>query len=92
MIHHSQPENLATPADDALLTRAEASEYLKQFGIRMKPATLARLWSTGGDGPPCRHVRGKPLYPRQVLRAWAESQDSGLRRSAHDTAPSKGVP
>lgn len=71
-------------ADDDLLTRAEASDYLRGFGIRMKPATLARLWSVGADGPPCRHIRGKPFYPRRVLRAWAESQDTGLRRSARD--------
>lgn len=76
--------------DDDLLTRAEASEFLKRFGIRMKPATLARLWSTGGDGPACRHIRGKPFYPRDVLRAWAESQDTGLRQSAHVSATRGG--
>lgn len=76
--------------DDDLLTRAEASEFLKRFGIRMKPATLARLWSTGGDGPACRHIRGKPYYPRDVLRTWAESQDTGLRRSAHEPASQGG--
>ena len=77
--------------EDDLLTRAEASEFLKRFGIRMKPATLARLWSTGGDGPACRHIRGKPFYPRDVLRAWAESQDTGLRRSAQDDAGRGGL-
>ena len=49
--------------DEDLLTRSEASEYLARFHIRMKPATLARIWSVGGDGPPCRHIRGKPWYP-----------------------------
>jgi hypothetical protein len=77
--------------DDDLLTRAEASEFLKRFGIRMKPATLARLWSTGGDGPACRHIRGKPFYPRDVLRTWAERQDTGLRHSAHDAAGRGGA-
>lgn len=76
----------ASVSDDPLLTRAEASEYLKRFGIRMKPATLARLWSTGGNGPPCRHIRGKPFYPQDVLRAWAESQDTGLRASPHGSS------
>lgn len=84
------PVSVAERGDD-LLTRAEASEYLKRFGIRMKPATLARLWSTGGDGPACRHIRGKPFYPRDVLRTWAESQDTGLRRSAHDPAAQGGL-
>ena len=73
-----------TERDDDLLTRAEASEFLKGFGIRMKPATLARAWSTGSNGPPCRHVRGKPFYPRHVLRTWAESQITRLRRSSRE--------
>lgn len=78
--------------DDDLLTRAEASAYLLRFGIRMKPATLARAWSTGADGPPCRHVRRRPLYPRAALRAWAESQTTGLRRSARDPASVAACP
>jgi len=56
-------------ADEDLLTRKEASAFLVQYGIRMKPETLARLWSTGGNGPPCLHVRHRPYYPRGVLRA-----------------------
>lgn len=80
----------APASPDELLTRAEASGFLLRFGVRMKPATLARLWSTGGDGPPCVHVRGKPLYPRAVLQEWAEAQSTGLR-SAKPT-PSDGAP
>ncbi|MEQ7154500.1 hypothetical protein [Brevundimonas aurifodinae] len=71
----------AVERDDDLLTRNQASEFLQRFGIRMKPTTLARAWSVG-NGPPCRHIRGKPLYPRGVLRGWAEAQDSGLRRAS----------
>jgi len=67
--------------DEDLLTRREASAYLLRFQVRLKPATLARLWSVGGDGLPCRHIRGKPWYPRGALRAWAQSQISDLRRS-----------
>lgn len=78
--------------DDDLLTRAEASEYLLRFGIRMKPATLARAWSTGGGGPPCRHVRRRPLYPRSALRAWAESQTTDLRSSAREPPRRAGHP
>lgn len=80
----------APERDEDLLTRAEASEYLQRFGIRMKPATLARAWSTGGSGPPCRHVRRKPLYPRSALKAWAESQMTDLRRSAQEPARRNG--
>lgn len=72
-----------------LLTRAEASAFLAPFGIRMKPATLARLWSAGGDGPPCRHIRSKPYYPRGLLRAWAMSQMSDIRTAAPSAARSR---
>lgn len=68
--------------DHDLLTRTEASAFLASCGVRMKPATLARLWSVGGDGPPCVHIRKKPYYPRGVLRAWAAEQSTGLRTRA----------
>lgn len=67
--------------DDDLLTRQQASVYLARFHIALKPATLARIWSVGGNGPPCQHIRGKPWYPRGVLRDWAKSQQTGVRRS-----------
>lgn len=72
--------------DQDLLTRAEASDYLLRFGVRLRASTLARLWSVGGDGPPCLHIRSKPWYPRAELRAWALSQSTGLRRFAGDRA------
>lgn len=56
------------------LTRAEASVFLERRGIRMKPTTLARAYSTGSGGPPCRHIRNKPYYPLDLLTAWAEAQ------------------
>jgi hypothetical protein len=70
--------------EEDLLTRAQASDYLARFHIRMKPATLARVWSVGGDGPPCQHIRGKPWYPRGELQRWAQAQQTNLRRSRHD--------
>ncbi len=70
--------------DEDLLTRADASEYLTRFHLHMKPAPLARVWSVGGDGPPCRHIRGKPWYPRGELRRWAQSQQTNLRRSRRE--------
>lgn len=66
--------------DDDLLTRSQASAYLARFHVHLKPATLARMWSVGSPGPPCRHIRRKPMYPRGHLRDWARSQSSGLRR------------
>lgn len=56
------------------------------LGVRLKPATLARLWSTGGNGPPCVHHRNRPRYPRDVLRSWAAEQTTQLRRSASQRA------
>ncbi len=78
-----------TPDIDAggpLLTRAQASAFLEPYGIHLKPGSLARLWSMGGNGPPCLHVRGKPFYPTEVLKAWAQSQVTGLRSSAPPAA------
>ena len=71
----------AEERDDDLLTRAEASAYLARFHIGLKPASLARMWSVGGNGPPCEHIRGRPRYPRAALRTWAQSQRTGLRSS-----------
>lgn len=68
--------------DEDLLTRSEASAFLVRYGVRLKPSSLAKMWSMGADGPACRHVRGKPFYPRGVLRDWAVAQDTGLRASA----------
>jgi hypothetical protein len=59
---------------ETLLTRAEASIFLEGRGIRMKPTTLARAYSTGSGGPPCRHIRNKPYYPLDLLEGWAETQ------------------
>lgn len=79
----------SSAGDEDLLTRAEASAFLAPFGIRLKPATLARLWSAGGNGPPCRHIRSKPYYPRGLLRAWAMSQMSDVRTAAPPAARSR---
>lgn len=69
-------------ADEVRLTRSEASAFLMAMGIRIKPATLARLWSTNAGGPPCRHIRSKPYYPRDLLKAWADAQISEIRTGA----------
>lgn len=72
---------METP-EERLLTRAEASAELAELGIRLKPSTLARLWSTGSNGPPCRHVRSKPFYPLGLLRVWARDQMTEVRSGA----------
>ncbi len=87
MTQDTPGETAATEHDDDLLTRAEASAFLARFGIRLKPASLARLFCVGEDGPACIHIRRKPYYPRGELSAWALAQRSGLRSSAR--APAK---
>lgn len=69
-VHATQPDDGASD----LLTRKDTSACLAGRGIRLKPAMLTRLWSTGGDGPPCRHVRAKSRCPRRLLRRWALSR------------------
>lgn len=83
----AEAPNPTADAGDLLLTRREASAYLLTQGIRLKPSTLARLWCTGGDGPPCVHIRRKPHYPQAVLREWAARQKTGLRTSSDDPPP-----
>lgn len=77
-----QDDGHVTQTDDGasdLLTPKGASAFLAGPGIRLKPATLARLWSTGGDGLPGRH---RPHYPRGLLRDWALSQITEVRTAA----------
>lgn len=81
---------MAAPDDDDLLTRAEASAFLALLGVRLKAATLARLWSTGSNGPPCRHVRSRPYYPRGLLREWAKAQITEVRTGAPAAARRRG--
>lgn len=82
----TDPDRTAACDDEALLTRAEASAFLATRGIRMKPATLARLWSTGTSGPPCRHIRSRPFYPKGLLNAWADAQITEVRAGAPPAA------
>lgn len=83
-----QPQPPAKQTDD--LTRQEASLLLAELGVRLKPATLARLWSTGSRGPPCRHIRSRPYYPRGLLLAWAAAQTTEVRAGAPAAAQAKG--
>lgn len=87
MTFNGQAPGAPAESDDDLLTRAEASAFLARFNVRMKPATLARIWSVGQDGPPCRHIRRKPFYPRGELRDWALRQRTGLRASRRAVPP-----
>lgn len=90
MIPGHQAADLAPMGgDEDLLTRTEASAFLGLLGVGLKPATLARLWSTGTNGPPCRHVRSKPFYPRGLLRQWAAAQITDVRNGAPPAAQAR---
>lgn len=69
---------------DELLTREEASEYLATLGVRRRPATLAKLFCTRSDGPPCIHDGRKPLYPKRQLHEWGVWQLTQPRRSSSE--------
>jgi hypothetical protein len=73
-----------TPLDfqDRLLTRKEASSELLKLGIRRSPTTLAKIFCTRTDGPPCRHLGRTPYYPRSLLLEWANRQLGALRSSS----------
>lgn len=90
MIDVAHGEPAGEERDEDLLTRVEASDYLARFNVRLKPATLARIWSVGQDGPPCRHIRRRPYYPRGELRNWALRQRTGLRASRGPGPPDAG--
>jgi len=91
MISAHEAADLFSPmgGEEDLLTRTEASAFLSLLGVRLKPATLARLWSTGTNGPPCRHVRSKPFYPRGLLRQWAAAQITDVRNGAPPAAQAR---
>jgi|GEM_PF-354567 hypothetical protein len=80
-------DDTTTGGDEGeFLTRAEAAAFLSAMGVRMKTATLARLWSTASDGPPVRHIRSKPYYPQRLLGDWGRAQISDLRTGAPPAA------
>ncbi len=70
--------------DDVLLTRKEASTELLRLGIRRSPATLAKIFCTRSDGPPCRHLGRTPYYAKSDLHAWAKAQLTAKRHSSQE--------
>jgi hypothetical protein len=67
-----------------LLSRREASDYLAALGVRLAPATLAKLFCTRSDGPPVRHFGRHPKYEVGALRARALARLSAPRRSSSE--------
>lgn len=87
MIPTIEPVNpLLHAGGEDRLTSMEGAALRVPFGVRMRPETLARLWSTGGDRPPCRHVQHEFNDPRGRLRDWPGAQVGDLRVSAPSAA------
>lgn len=79
------PEDLL-PEDfsDELLDREQASAYLASIGVRRRPSTLAKIFCTRSDGPPCIHDGRKPFYPKRQLHVWGIRQLTQMRRSSSE--------
>ena len=69
---------------DVLLTRKEASRELAALGIRRSPNTLAKIYSTGSNGPPCVHLGRAAYYPRSLLHAWVRQSLTAPRVSSRE--------
>jgi hypothetical protein len=70
-----------------LIDRREASDYLWiRYGIRAKPATLAKYASIGG-GPPFRRAGRFPVYDTDDLDRWAQMRVSPLVHSTSELEP-----
>jgi hypothetical protein len=67
------------------LVPLEASTYLEQrWGLRRRPATLAKLRCVSSDGPVFFKANRQVLYPRSGLDRYAAALLSNLRRSTSD--------
>lgn len=85
MSEHPEDE---LPADfvEAMLNRSEASAYLASIGVRRTPKTLAKIYSTSDDGPPCIHRGHRPLYSKRKLHEWGMRQLTRVRASPRPRA------
>lgn len=71
-------------APTKLLTRAEASTYLRDnFGVIRTVQTLA-AYATRGGGPAYRLFGRKPMYAPVDLDAWADEKFSRVVRSTSE--------
>lgn len=72
-------------AEKPNLLPSEASEYLERsWGIKRKPATLAKLRCVSSNGPVFFKANRQVLYPRSGLDQYAAALLSSLRRSTSD--------
>jgi hypothetical protein len=71
---------------ESLLTTREASEFLRNLGVKRSFGTLTRQRVTGGCTPPYRKFGRTVLYHPDDLRCWVEQTLSAPRRSTSDSA------
>jgi len=71
------------PNPDALLTREQTSEALKEAGYPVEPSTLATKASRGG-GPSFHKFGARVLYRWGDALAWARSRLSASRRNTSE--------
>lgn len=70
------------------VSRREASDFLlERYGIRARPATLAKYASIGG-GPPFRRAGRFPIYDTADLDRWARMHVSPLVHSTSELTSS----
>ena len=68
---------------DALLTREQTSEALKEAGFPIENSTLATM-ATRGGGPPFHKFGARVLYRWGDALAWAQSRLSAKRRNTSE--------
>jgi hypothetical protein len=68
---------------DALLTRGQTSEALKEFGFPIENSTLATK-ATRGGGPPFHKFGARVLYRWGDALVWAHSRLTAPRRNTSE--------
>jgi hypothetical protein len=68
---------------DALLTREQTSQALKESGYPVESSTLATK-ATRGGGPPFHKFGARVLYRWSETLAWAQSRLSAPRRNTSE--------
>jgi hypothetical protein len=71
-----------------LMDQRMASEFLSSVcGVRLAPKSLQKRRVVGGS-PPFRKFGARVVYPRDLLKAWADEQTGPVVRSTSDLAGS----
>lgn len=77
---------VSTSGQDALLTRAQAADFLTGRGFPTTPRALDTLASRGGGPAYARYGARRVLYDQSDLIAWATSRLGQRQRSTSEAA------